>query len=279
MVAMLSKARGMIVSDLDGTLVANTEVSLENVEAIKSAKALGFGFVIATGRNANGVRRRLIDWNLEGLVDAIIGCNGSELIDLSQTEAMEVIDGIGPKVIKDITRILEGKAYGCCYYTPTEVHSNPNNPEIEYIAAELKVPIVIHEDINENFPPLQPKVIIFLHSVADRYFKTLLDNNKQEAYDTCFSFPTYLEILPVGMNKAKGLQRLIDRYHINPQNVLVMGDNDNDAEMLALVENSVVMGNGTPLAIAAAKKQVGDFEQHGVAEAIYWFLEQQKTKL
>jgi Cof subfamily protein (haloacid dehalogenase superfamily) len=275
---MSNKYRGLVVTDLDGTLLADRRVSCENLAALKSAKQLGYGIVIATGRNVHGVRRRIIDWELEGIVDIIIGCNGSEIIDFNYGEDTEIIGGIGPDVIADVTTILNGKKYGCCYYTPTNVHSNPDNPELDYIASELKVPIIIHEDINEGFPALQPKFIIFLHSEADRYFRDLLETHKQAAYDTCFSSPIYLEILPVGMSKALGLKVIIERYQINYKDVLVLGDNDNDVEMFKLVPNSVVMGNGTQLAMAAAKIKVSSNEHHGVAEGVHWFIDQMHKK-
>jgi hypothetical protein len=55
----------------------------------------------------------------------------------------------------------------------------------------------------------------------------------------------YLEIRPPGSNKATGLTAAIDRLGISREQVLAIGDSDNDVEMLEWAGISVVVNGAT----------------------------------
>lgn len=66
--------------------------------------------------------------------------------------------------------------------------------------------------------------------------------------------PEYLEIGPLGVNKAWGTKRLAEHLRVPAEQVLAMGDALNDLEMLAWSGLGVAMGDG-----AAEVRAIADF--------------------
>ena len=86
------------------------------------------------------------------------------------------------------------------------------------------------------------------------------------------SNPTYAEIVLPGVSKASGLQKLAAKLGIPIENVMAIGDSNNDLPMLEAAGHSVAMGNALPEVKAACDDSVGTCEEHGFAEAIERFV-------
>jgi len=68
------------------------------------------------------------------------------------------------------------------------------------------------------------------------------------------------------------LARLAAHLGIKREETMAIGDNDNDAEMLAWAGLSVAMGNATPKTKAAADYIAPSISEDGAAEAIERFI-------
>ena len=71
-----------------------------------------------------------------------------------------------------------------------------------------------------------------------------------------------------GMNKAVGLQELIDQLGIARGEVAAFGDNYNDVEMLKLAGTAVAMGNAVEEVKALADYVTTSSDQDGIARAL-----------
>ncbi|MBM7616561.1 Cof subfamily protein (haloacid dehalogenase superfamily) [Weissella uvarum] len=74
-----------------------------------------------------------------------------------------------------------------------------------------------------------------------------------------------LEFVPKGVNKASGLQKLLDHFNLDAQQLMVFGDEENDAPMFKLAGTSVAMGNAIPEIKALATDVTASNAQDGVA--------------
>lgn len=81
-----------------------------------------------------------------------------------------------------------------------------------------------------------------------------------------------LEIIPVGSSKGKGVKILLENLGVHPDEVMAIGDGENDIEMLDLVGWGVAMGNATPQTLAVANAQVASNNEDGVVEALERFV-------
>ncbi len=75
----------------------------------------------------------------------------------------------------------------------------------------------------------------------------------------------FVEITGDGVDKSFGLNRLCERWSINPTDVVAFGDNHNDAAMLSWAGLGVAMGNATSDAVAAADAVTGTNADDAVA--------------
>ena len=77
----------LIVSDVDGTFTNNErELSHRTKEVITEAHNRGFLIVLASGRTVRDLHSFVNGNELEDVIDALIGMNGSELLDLKSGE-------------------------------------------------------------------------------------------------------------------------------------------------------------------------------------------------
>ncbi|EKP94238.1 HAD-IIB family hydrolase [Thermaerobacter subterraneus] len=82
------------------------------------------------------------------------------------------------------------------------------------------------------------------------------------------SGPGSFDLLPPGTHKAAGLQRLAARLGIDREQVVAVGDNDNDCEMLRWAGLGVAMGNADPAVRECAGRVTASNAEDGVARLI-----------
>jgi Cof subfamily protein (haloacid dehalogenase superfamily) len=83
-----------------------------------------------------------------------------------------------------------------------------------------------------------------------------------------FSKPNYLEIVPVGVNKAKGLTELVKSLGVELSQVAAIGDGPNDVEMLCEAGVGIAMGNAPKDVKAVADWVSLTNDEGGVAYAV-----------
>lgn len=83
---------------------------------------------------------------------------------------------------------------------------------------------------------------------------------------------TSLEISPLGVTKGYGLKKLCKHLNIEVEQSIVVGDADNDLDVLKTAGLAVAMGNANANVKKIADVEVMDNDHDGVAEAIYKYL-------
>jgi len=86
-----------------------------------------------------------------------------------------------------------------------------------------------------------------------------------------FSHPYGLDIMPHS-SKSQALGWLAARLDIPQEDVLAVGDGDNDVDMLAWAGLGVAIGDGTPAALEQADVIAPPFDQDGLAWAIQQYI-------
>jgi hypothetical protein len=86
------------------------------------------------------------------------------------------------------------------------------------------------------------------------------------------SKPTYLEIMNSAASKKAAIRFLLDRYQLNYEHVLAIGDNYNDIEMLQLAGLGIAMGNAPDAVKACADFVTLSNDAEGIQFALDKFL-------
>ena len=84
----------------------------------------------------------------------------------------------------------------------------------------------------------------------------------------------YTEVTNQNVNKWTAIEELIKYLNISKEEVMAIGDNINDEQMIKNAKLGVAMGNSSPYVKEIADKVVKDNNSSGVAEAINSILKQ-----
>lgn len=252
----------LIALDLDGTLLdSHGRVSAQNETAVKQALAQGIQVIIATGKTRWSAEPVIAQLALtgpgvftQGLV--ICGPDGSiwQETVLEQDTAVAILDYLQQKQL----------------------------PYISYGSDKLRVPFanpyrdLLHKKYDEPLPEIQEdgigqsrinKLLISDEANNDAT-RTELAHLFGERVVVTQAVPEYIEILPPGTSKGRGVRWLLQKLGIAPTAVLAVGDGENDIELLQLAGVGVAVGNANERVTAVADFVVGTNDESGVAQAI-----------
>ncbi len=251
----------LLALDVDGTLLdSRGKISNVNKIAIKNAEDAGVLVTIATGRRFRDARPVA----LEGQFNAPIVTHNGALVKFA--ESLENVDFslIKSDTTKDI--LQAGKEFGGDALVSTDPHgkgtmlyetiSDDNLPLQSYIEWSSR----IHGDEAEeaihhveNFAEIldECKVIHISYSGKCKpmsELQVLLETALEDSVNVLATvYPhldfTLLDVLPPEASKGVALKTLAEKNEIAQQEVMVIGDNFNDLEMLEYAGTAVVMGN------------------------------------
>ncbi|MBQ2221096.1 MAG: HAD hydrolase family protein, partial [Acidaminococcaceae bacterium] len=78
----------------------------------------------------------------------------------------------------------------------------------------------------------------------------------------------FLELMEPGVNKWNAVKAVAASYGIRPEEVMCIGDSNNDLSMIENAGIGVAVANAKPAVQAAAKLVTASNDEDGVAEAI-----------
>ena len=99
-----------------------------------------------------------------------------------------------------------------------------------------------------------------------------LPQETRTRYTVLKSAPFYLELLDKRVNKGTGVQALAEVLGLKPENVMAIGDQENDMAMLHYAGTGVAMGNAIDAVKAVADFVTKTNGEDGVAHAIKHFV-------
>lgn len=282
----------LLALDLDGTtLNSNGEIPDANRAAIRAAEERGVLVTIATGRRFRDARP--IGLAL-GLNAPLITHNGA-LIKYADSQETVACDLLSTATSHEVVRV--GKAFGGDALVSTDPHCNgtllydrisdDNIPLKKYLrwsenlhGGEAGREGVKHVASLEDILHEQEIVHISFSGNCAPMIEleaTLQEHLGESVTLLATIYPaldfTLLDILPPDASKGHGVARLAELHGLTPENVMTIGDNFNDLEMLEYAGTPVVMGNAD-----AKLRRMSDFyttlsnNENGVAVAIERFI-------
>jgi Cof subfamily protein (haloacid dehalogenase superfamily) len=108
-------------------------------------------------------------------------------------------------------------------------------------------------------------------STADE-FVALAEDLGLHGTNYVVGWTAWLDLAPVGVSKASGLQHVADALGLTAEDALAVGDGRNDLEMFAWANRGVAMGQAIEEVIAAADDVTGSVYEDGLADELdRWF--------
>lgn len=268
----------MIAVDMDGTLLKdNKEVSEANREAIRKACEMGVKIVVCTGRIFTSAKAYA---KLIGSIAPIIASNGAYIREKDKENSVYEKTLEKDKLLKVVKIAKENGFFPHIYttntiYTEKLIFSSKNYATWnESLAEKDRVIIEIVENLEEHI--IEGKRNYFKAVVMCDDIEKLkwLRNKILEETEVAImsSVPNNIEITAYGTSKGEGVKILADFYGISREEVICIGDNENDISMIEYAGLGVAMANS-----AEDVKEIADYitdtnENDGVAKVIEAFI-------
>ncbi|HNR04197.1 MAG TPA: Cof-type HAD-IIB family hydrolase [Bacillota bacterium] len=266
----------MLVTDMDYTLLNKEKrVSDRNREALRRAMEKGVHMVVATGRIYTSAR---IYAKLLGLDTPIIASNGALIKDASKTIFRDILS---QDTVREMLRLCHKYGIYCHFFTENTIYSEKLiNVSLrytewnKYMGEEDQVKIRIVDDGEEIIEAAKSEVLkAVVFDDDDEKIQKLRDGIMETGIvSVSQSMKHNLEVMNKGVTKGNAVRILAQLYGINREEVIAIGDNENDISMIEYAGLGIAMGNAEECLKRAADHVTGDYQEDGVAEAIEKFI-------
>jgi len=266
---MGKKRIDLVVSDLDDTLLSPDKTIYDDAKSvIEKLENKNIKFTFITGRPPYAVERFAKQVNITA---PIITCNGAMIVDGKDIQTKEnakikmesISDLLTEAKEKDLTVLVLGKntEYALSETEWTDFRKKAGRAyPILNLSEILKIENAIYKlnimagGKNEIFEKLIPQI---------EYLKN--------EYSISIYGTTGCEIVANGINKESALKELCCSININLENVLAIGDNENDLGMLKSAGIGAAVANASNSAKNMADYICKESYANGVIEAINTF--------
>ena len=259
----------LVAVDVDGTLLDGSHQLRANVkESLNQLASFDVKIVLATARGPQALGLIVRQLSFSPLLICFSGGWIGELDSQSLLPTNVLLDKrLAPSAARVIVTAAFAHKVEPNIYTPTEWRVRTLTSEIraESVIVE-SAPSVTPILLGENEKPSK----IMLITGEDEQTKPLrsIANLIKPLSTATFSKPNYLEIIPVGVNKANALATLAQSLGVELSQSAAIGDGLNDLEMLREVGLGIAMGNASETVKSAAKWVTGTNDEEGVAQAV-----------
>lgn len=258
--------------DVDGTLVdSNKNLPKENRRAIQKAYKAGVKIAIASGRAPASVKEILDDLGIEGYG---ICLNGAYIIDGSEEVSRYVFNNEQVDIIREIVEKYDVRSF----FATSTLNVTNKEPSGGWLKAIQKSVVKQKELVVCNNHELKNKLdnyrgsllkVSIMEEDDDTYQKVREELESTNIFDVAKSDTHYIDVNIKGINKSKGVKDLAQYLNIDLSEIICVGDNENDIEMIKAAGLGVGMANSCKELLEICDTVTLSNDECGVAKVIY----------
>jgi Cof subfamily protein (haloacid dehalogenase superfamily) len=266
----------LLVLDIDGTILDESNRMRDSVaRAIKAAQHHGVAVAIATGRL---YQSSLHAYDSVGSTLPLI-CYEGALIRQPDTGVVHrhwpLEPGVVAQVLDETERLgANGSVSVHCHVQDNLYVSNMNDASTTYFAGS-GIELIVGRDLRQLLNQATTKVMVLSDDfeVITR-LSSQLKNSHSRTQVRQYKSITLLEVFDPAVNKRLAVSYLVEEIMaLRPENVMAIGDDFTDIELLQYAGIGVAMGNAPAAVKAFADWVTTTIEDDGVAKAVEkWIL-------
>ncbi|MFS3128403.1 HAD family hydrolase [Nocardioides sp. Bht2] len=265
----------MIALDIDGTLLrwvegsgtVHGEVDPVVRDAVQRAAKAGAYVVLASGRSLHGMTPIADQLGLPHDDERlwVVASNGAVVLRYPPIEVVYEETFDASAAVRDVLRHHPGALIG------VEERGRGYRVNRPFPPGELNGEMII-TDVDEMVAKPVSRVIVRDPEASVEDFQILAKKLGLHGTDYVIGWTAWMDLAPVGISKASGLDHVARMLEIDPADTLAIGDGRNDLEMFGWAGRSVAMGQAVPEVQAAADAVTLPVDEHGAAvELDRWF--------
>ena len=259
----------LIATDIDGTLLSSERIITErSLRAIRAALEKGVTVAIATGRFPENAYLMLEDY---GLRLPIIGLNGARVVDENLREISshpmdpDAVRGTIDVLMKAGSDFFVFGDHAICTATARKKHHS----ELSQGDRISKLGFQYYHG-REEVKDFVQQHTVYKFFVCDNVPLSII---RQElaavpGIELTQSWFNNIEIMPEGVDKGRGVRDMAEAMGLSMDQVMALGDQDNDIPMLKAAGFGVAMGNGSEETKTAARFVTASYAEEGFAKAL-----------
>lgn len=264
----------LIASDMDDTLLNNKFVISErNAKAIQSAMDKGLLFVLATGRMYCSARPHAL--NL-GLDVPLVTYNGA-LVKGSKSGEVFYEHKLNFDTAKEVLAYCKEKHYYAQVYIGDDILVDKKGKWSDMYAKVIGVPITVIGEAVYDIKEAPYKILVMTENedfeaawkdFAEKFAGKLVVTSSKD---------NFLELMEPGVNKWEAVKSVAASYKIKPEEIMCIGDSNNDIAMIKNAGIGVAVANAKESVKEHAKIVTASNNDDGVALVVEAILTQQVT--
>ncbi|MBW4438710.1 MAG: Cof-type HAD-IIB family hydrolase [Pleurocapsa minor GSE-CHR-MK-17-07R] len=260
-----------IVSDIDGTLLTSKhELSKRNESALRAAALEGVKVILATGKTRNSAIHLIEKLKLETYS---IFLQGTIIYDPAGKVVIQ--HTLEPDLLRRAITYMEDRGFDLIMYSGMRLLTRAVTDGIVDATKRYHEPVPEAVGSLVNYVadmPVNKLIAIGQPSAITALRWQLRQILRGEAEVVQAGLATMLEIVPNGSGKGPALAELLKKLDIKADEVMALGDAENDIGMIRMAGIGVAMGNASADVKQAADHITGTNDEHGVAQAVEKFV-------
>lgn len=263
----------ILVLDIDGTLTNSQKIITEETKrGIMNIQERGHKVILASGRPTPGMKKYADELELEKYGGYLLSFNGGKIIDCRTGDI--IFQKVIPKhVVPLLYKYAVEKDCGLVTYFGDSIILGTRRDE--YVELESRINGMEIKEV-ENFVDYVDFEVNKLLMTAPKEKAEIYVKELQERFGDILSIyrsePFFIEIMPMNVDKAASLDRMLESVGLKQEDVICCGDGYNDMTMIKYAGVGVAMENAQP-----AVKEVADYvtasnDEDGIVQVIEEFI-------
>jgi len=260
----------LLAIDLDGTIVGpGLQISEPVLKALNHAMIdKNVKVVVATGRMHQSA---LPFAQTIGTPEPVVSYQGGMIRAQNNGNKPLYHMPIDIETSRQVMTLLLEENINANLYMNDVLYVNPQNTfAVEYAKLAGVQPTVV-EDILLQLTHAPTKIVAITDTEIDR-ISALLRERFSKDLGICLSRHNFCELINPATSKWHAVAHLAETYGITPDEIMTIGDQENDIQMLAHAGVGVAMGNAPDAVKAHAKYVTDSIHDDGVKTAIERFI-------
>ncbi len=263
----------LIATDLDGTLVTdNKKLTKRTIEDIKKAIEINVKIVISSARAFYRLEKYIDELELKRADFYTICFNGGMIVE-NITGNILYSQNLSTEEVKEIISLGKKLKAPMMLYSKDRNHVEQipeitlkNSKGINFKTEDFSK---INFELEENFIY---KIAFIDEPERIKEMKNHIPDMIKSKYEITSSVPEYIEFVKKGIKKSEALKFIMKKYKIKQEEIIAIGDGENDIEMIKYAGLGVAVANADNKVKENSDYITASNNEDGVGKVIEKFL-------